>query len=70
MRFTGVVRFYHRGGKYGFVRREDGQDFYIPASAVALAGLTLKVGDTIEFSEIPPGGLPRAAEISLITRGR
>jgi cold shock CspA family protein len=69
-RHRGTVTYFHRVALYGFVQREDGEVYYLPASAVKTAGLTLKIGDVLEFASLPPGGKPRAVNLALIARGR
>ena len=61
---SGHVKVFHPDRSFGFIIAEDGQQVYVPASAVT--GDTLRSGDEVEF-EIGESddGRPAAAEVSV-----
>ena len=61
---SGHVKVFHPDRSFGFIIAEDGQQIYVPASAVSEG--TLRSGDEVEFEVTESDdGRPAATEVSV-----
>jgi cold shock protein len=69
MRDLGRVKFFDGERGYGFITRNDGQDFFVHITACG--NLPLEKGDKVEFEiEINErNGKPQAADVRVLTGG-
>jgi cold shock CspA family protein len=62
---TGRIRMFDAKRRFGFIVAEDGDEYYVPASAAATA---LGAGDEVEFEAADTAGSRRAAASVTVVR--
>jgi len=63
----GRVKWFDAKKGYGFITKEDGEDIFVPFSAIQVDGFkTLKEGDKVEFDVQNGAKGPQAANVRII----
>lgn len=61
----GKVKMFNAARGFGFITGEDGKDVYCPVSAIE-GGVTLAVGDSVEYEVVESQRGPNAAKVKKI----
>jgi CspA family cold shock protein len=62
---TGTVKFFNKSKRYGFVKGDDGEDYFFHESGLS-EGIYVQDNDKVEFKVVDGDRGKKAVEISII----